>query len=322
MTLSDLSSYQVELREPLEGHYRGYRVASMPPPGAGLTLLQILGLLEVFDLGGLGPLTTTRAHLELQAMRLALVDRARYLADPRFTHVPVSALLDARYLAERRDLIAARSLGPDPEPGTPDSLDGPAPAPPGWAGDSVERGQTTHFVVVDGWGNLVCTTATIESWFGTGMTVPGYGFLLNNELTDFDAWPGGANQVRPLARPASSMAPTLLLHEDRPWLALGSPGGPTIAAAILQVLLRLVEDRLSLNEAVHSPRFFAKRHPGFSWEEGLPQQTLDRLAALGHEPAARPTTIGAVQAIMLDPETGQPTGLADQRRDPAVVVVD
>jgi gamma-glutamyltranspeptidase/glutathione hydrolase len=226
--------------------------------------------------------------------------------------MPLDGLLDPGYLSARRSSIVADQLGPDPGPGAPSA---PAAAGEPLAGASLpDDGNTTHFVVLDRWGNLVCCTATIEAWFGTGITVPGYGFLLNNQLTDFDPRPGGANQVRPLARPASSMVPTLVLRDGNPWLALGSPGGPTIVTAVLQTLLHVVDDGMTLEDAVAAPRVFARGYPGLTWEAHLPAETLAGLAALGHQPSRRPRPIGAVQAIQLDPPTGHPLPVADPRR--------
>jgi gamma-glutamyltranspeptidase/glutathione hydrolase len=303
LTPADLASYQAERREPLSGSYRGYKVATMPPPGAGFALLQALRLLEPFDLAGLGQLSTARAHREVQVMRLALADRAAFLADPHVASVPVSDLLDEEYLTERCRLIVDGPLAGEPPVGEPGR----------------EGGETTHFTVLDRWGNLVSCTSTLEDFFGCGITVPGYGFLLNNEMTDFAAEPGHANEIRPFARPASSMLPTLVLRGEEPLLALGSPGGPTIVTAVLQVLLRVIDDRMPLQAAIDAPRFFASRYPRVTWEEGVPEETLAGLRELGHRPASRPTTIGSVQAVMFEP--GGPVGAADPRREPAVVIV-
>ena len=316
MTLDDLASYQVEWRSPVVGAYRGVEVATAPPPGAGVALLEALRLLESFDLAALGPLTTARAHLELQAMRLALLDRVAYLGDPLYADVPVQGLLDPKYLDSRRKLIQPGSLGPEPAAGRPDPVEEAAPLTH-WP----ETGQTTHFTVLDRWGNLVCCTSTIEDFFGSGISVPGYGFLLNNEMTDFNPEPGGPNEIRPLARPSSSMAPTLLSRDGKPWLALGSPGGPTIMTTVLQVILRVVDEGLPLQAAIDLPRIFASRFPRLTWELDMPAETLEGLRALGHRPAQRPTTIGSVQAIMLD-DAGMASGAADPRRDGSVIYVD
>jgi gamma-glutamyltranspeptidase/glutathione hydrolase len=189
------------------------------------------------------------------------------------------------------------------------------------AAPAAEHGETTHFTVTDRWGNLVGCTSTIEDFFGCGITVPGFGLLLNNEMTDFSPRPGDANAIRPFARPASSMAPTLLVRDGRPELALGSPGGPTIVTAIFQTLLRLVDDGLALQEAIEAPRFFASYHPRLTWERGLPAETLAGLRELGHQPSSRPTTIGSIQAIARDPATGRWVGAADQRRLGTVIEV-
>jgi gamma-glutamyltranspeptidase/glutathione hydrolase len=317
LTLDDLAAYRVELRRPLLGTYRRYQVATMPPPGSGVTLLHLPGLAERLDLASLPPISAQRLHLELQAMRLALVDRAEVVGDPAHTPVRLDRLVEPAYLAGRRALILPHSLGPAPAPGSPR----PDHTDPSQANAAHrESGETTHFVVVDRWGNLVSCTSTIEQFFGSGITVPGFGILLNNELADFDALPGGPNQVRPRARPASSMVPTLLLRDGRPFFTLGSPGGPTIVTAVFQVLTRLVDDRRSLAQAIELPRVFASRYPRFTWEEGVPAEVLADLRSLGHQPASHARPIGSVQAVLFD-ERGQPTGAADPRRDGAVIEV-
>jgi gamma-glutamyltranspeptidase/glutathione hydrolase len=175
---------------------------------------------------------------------------------------------------------------------------------------------------VDGWGNLVSCSTTIESWFGTGITVPGYGFLLNNELTDFNPLPGHVNEVRPFARPPSSMVPTLISRGGHPLLTLGSPGGPTIPAAVLQVMLGVIDDGLELQNAIEAARFFASDYPRFTWERELPEHTLAGLTERGHQPANEPAIIGCVQAAMHDHVSRQWSAVADPRRDGAVIVVE
>jgi gamma-glutamyltranspeptidase/glutathione hydrolase len=313
---ADLTGYRSVERKPLRGRFLDVELQTMPPPGAGVALLQLLALLEPLDPAALGQLTAERAHLELQAMRLALLDRAAYLADPAYDAVPEDALLDPGYVAKRRALITTGPLERAPAAGALERASPPSPRP-------AERGETTHFVAADRWGNLVTCTGTLEDFYGSGIVVPGYGFLLNNELTDFAAQPGGANQVRPGARPASSMVPTLVTRGSEPWLALGSPGGPTIVTAVAQVLLRVLADHLPLQAAVDAPRYFARpAFPRFTWERGLPAETLSRLEALGHQPSGRPTTIGSVQALMRDEQTGRWIGAADPRRHGTVVEID
>jgi gamma-glutamyltranspeptidase/glutathione hydrolase len=313
---ADLASYRPVVRKPLEGRFLGYELLTMPPPGAGVALLQLLALLEPLQPASRGRLTAERAHLELQAMRLALLDRAAYLGDPAFDPVPIAGLLDPHYLAARRMLISAGPLQQAPAAGSPKGGSRPAT-------QAAERGETTHFVAADRWGNLVSCTGTLEDFYGSGIVVPGYGFLLNNELTDFATQPGGANRVRPGARPASSMVPTLVTRGGDPWLALGSPGGPTIVTAVAQVLLGVLADDLPLQVAVDAPRYFARpAFPRFTWERGLPSETLSGLEALGHQPSDRPTTIGSVQALLRDEHTGRWIGAADARRHGTVVEVD
>jgi gamma-glutamyltranspeptidase/glutathione hydrolase len=174
--------------------------------------------------------------------------------------------------------------------------------------------------VVDGEGNLVSLTSTIEAAWGTGMVVPGYGFLLNNELTDFDFVPGGPNQAEPGKRPRSSMSPTLVLRDGQPVLALGSPGGATIIATVMQVLLNVLEHGMGLQEAIDAGRVFSSAYPGLAWEARIDPAALGALRALGHAPAAAPARMGSVQAALRGP-TGEWTGGADPRREGAVVYV-
>ncbi|TGV04278.1 gamma-glutamyltransferase, partial [Mesorhizobium sp. M00.F.Ca.ET.186.01.1.1] len=182
--------------------------------------------------------------------------------------------------------------------------------------------QTTHFSVMDKWGNLVSYTTTIEDVFGSGVMVPGYGFMLNNELTDFDAVPGGVNQVEPGKRPRSSMTPTIVLKDGKPFLAIGSPGGSTIIASVSQTILNVIDHGMSIEEAIRAPRLFSSEYPHVSWEAGIDQDVILQLMAKGHVFAEEPTDIGNVQAIVYDFETGKMYGGADNTREGTVLGVD
>ncbi len=339
MTLSDLSGYQVEIRRPLIGHYRGWVIAGMPPPSSGgLTLLQMLGMLERFPLGdaarGYGFASAKTLHVMIEAMRLAFADRALWIGDDDVLPVPVRGLLQRDYLDRRGALIETDRRLDAVAAGVPPAL---ATAPR----VREESPQTTHFAVVDRWGNVVSYTSTIEYTWGSGITVPGYGFLLNNELTDFNFLPAaaadnpGANDVAPFKRPRSSMAPTLLLQGERPVAALGSPGGATIINSVLNVTLNLIDHGLPPQQAIDAPRLSVTRASGeVSCEGGatfmqprIAIATQDALRALGHaglgeagSDACR-ARIGSVQAVFLDPAGGAHHGAADPRREGTVIRV-
>jgi gamma-glutamyltranspeptidase/glutathione hydrolase len=321
MTMADLAAYRVRERKPLMGGYRGFRIAAAPPPFAGPTLLHLLQLLEPLGLYASGRGTGPTLHLLLEAMRLAYADRTAYLADSDFAPVPVRGLLDPGYLADRRALIDPTHAGPNPSRGDPCLYEPAARAGYSHFQDGEEGPNTTHFVVVDTEGNIVTCSATIEWVWGTGMIVPEYGFLLNNELTDFDFTPGGPNQIAPAKRPGSSMVPTIVFRGNRPHLALGSPGGARIVASVLQVILNLIEHRMGLQEAIDAARVFSNAYPDFSWEAGIPAETLAALRALGHVPAEGPTRLGAVQAALRGPSDNW-IGGADPRREGTVIYVE
>ncbi|HEX9817147.1 MAG TPA: gamma-glutamyltransferase, partial [Candidatus Thermoplasmatota archaeon] len=212
MTIEDLRKYEAKVREPLELEYNGHRVVSFPPASAGgLTMLEMLGILEPFELGKKGHNSADTLHLMIEAMHLAYQDRYAYIGDADVVDVPIRGLLSPAFHAARRVLIDPARANDDPSPGDPRKHDGSqGGVDPAYARDSSVH--TTHYVVVDGWGNIATVTTTIESVFGTGMVVPGFGFLLNNEMTDFDFRPGGPNSVAPNKRPRSSMTPTLVLQ--------------------------------------------------------------------------------------------------------------
>ncbi|MEM4781818.1 MAG: gamma-glutamyltransferase [Halalkalicoccus sp.] len=314
MTFEDLCRYEATVDEPVEGCYRGAEIYSMPPPSSGgLTVIQILDLLSPFELGANYDVrSATKYHLLAEAMRLAYADRAEYMGDPEFVDVPAEGLLDPSYVASRRELMSPDALIDDPQAGDPWAYQS------GAAGSTSREtaralGQTTHFTVADAEGNLVSYTTTIEQLFGSGIMVPGYGFMLNNELTDFDAEPGGANGVEPNKRPLSSMSPTIMARDGDPFLTVGSPGGPTIITSVVQAILHHVEYDRPLIDAIDEPSIYAPTSPEITlWEEGIPDAAREVAADLGNEWADEPGPIGNVN--MLRANDGY-EGAADQTRD-------
>jgi gamma-glutamyltranspeptidase/glutathione hydrolase len=206
---------------------------------------------------------------------------------------------------------------PDIEPGNPwdyQAGDASTVKPYTDEGDK-SPGETTHFTVADRWGNLVSYTSTIEQLFGTGIMAPGTGIMLNNELTDFSARPGGPNEVQPGKRPMSSMTPTIVFKDGKPVMTVGSPGGPTIIASVAQTILNVLEYDQSLKEAIEEPRIYTNAYPTIRWETGIPDDVRTDLEARGHRFEANPRDIGNVNAIWIDPATGLYHGAADSTRE-------
>jgi gamma-glutamyltranspeptidase/glutathione hydrolase len=318
MTLDDLSAYRTVWRNPLSRPFGRDEIVTFGPPGSGVSMLSMLSMLETLRAEHRWTDPADDAHFLIEAMRAGFVDRAT-LGDPGHVHVPVTGLLDPGYIAQRCALIErdqARKRWPagDPWPYEPGRR---APRPPTNSPYSGGPGQTTHFTTADRWGNVVAVTATIESLFGSGIMVPGVGILLNNQMSDFDERPGGANQVRPGARPLSSMAPTMVLRDGRPRLTLGSPGGTTIVPTIIQVMRRVEEAGQSLEESVAAPRLYAGPGRRVTWEEDTDPALLAALRERGHDIAPEARTIGNVQSIMVDWSTGNLTAVADPRRQGA-----
>jgi gamma-glutamyltranspeptidase/glutathione hydrolase len=352
MTVADLAAYEVAVREPLVGSYRGYTVQTMPPSsGGGITVLQQLAMLEQFPLGdasaGFGFGATKTLNVMVDAQRLAFSDRNFWIGDADFVEVPVAGLLNPMYLMGRGALLKADSALTPAQigPGTPPLL---ATLP--LVEPTHEGNHTTHYVVMDAAGNIVSYTTTVESLFGSGITVPGFGFLLNNELTDFNfpptfgTTPGdlGANDVAPNKRPRSSMAPTLLLEDGQPFATVGSAGGSRIINAIVQTIVNMIDHKMGVQAAIDAPRISAGASGSVFCETGPftpvaftpePAFSSDVISALntlrdpsiGVPPCAGNSANGAnlsAQAAVIDLRTGLKYGGADKRRGGTVAGVD
>lgn len=310
ITVEDMAAYRPAEREPLEGSYRGLTVLSMPPPSSGgVALLQMLGMLEPHDLGGLGFGSSRAIHLMTEAMRRAYADRSRWLGDTDFYPVPLEGLLSAEYVASLGASIRTDAVT-EVAPGRP---------PGGREGED-----TTHFSVVDADGNAVSCTTTINSTFGSCLVVEGAGFLLNNEMDDFSAKPGVPNQfglvggeanaIEAGKRMLSSMTPTLVLDGEKIRYVLGSPGGGRIINTVFQVALNLIDHEMPLEFAVRAPRVHHQWKPEeLAFERlALSADVRTNLAELGHRFAERPTVIGRCQAIEIT-GAGEMVAAADPR---------
>lgn len=281
ITLADLHSYRALERQPLEGAYRGYKILTAPlPSSGGVVMLETLGMLEDSGYQKSGAGSAAAIHYAAEAMRRAYADRSEFLGDPDFVRAPVARLLSREHIEQWRSTI-------DPERATPSSRILPGAAVP--AGGA----NTTHFSIADAEGTLVSLTYTINENFGSGVTVPGLGFLLNDEMDDFAARPGTpngfglvqgeANAIQPGKRPLSCMTPTIVLRDDRPVLVLGSPGGSRIINAVVEVMLNVLDFGMNVQDAVNFPRFHHQWKPDqLEVEAGISPDTIRLLEQRGH----------------------------------------
>jgi len=319
MTLEDLAGYKAVLREPVSGTYRGYEIVSMPPPSSGGThIIQILNVMEGYPIGFLGHNSSDTIHLMAEAMKRAYADRSEYLGDPDFTDVPVAALTSKDYAAKIRDGISLNRA-------TPSDTIKPGKLAP------YESDQTTHFSIVDQYGNAVSNTYTLNFSYGSGMTAAGTGVLLNNEMDDFSAKPGvpnaygliggDANAVEPGKRPLSSMSPTIVLKDGKPFLVTGSPGGSRIITTTLQVISNMIDHKMNVAEATNAARIHHQWLPDEIRVEdgGLSRDTVAALEAKGHTIAVK-SVMGSTQSIHVDAEKGLLLGASDPRRTGSATV--
>ncbi len=324
MQTSDLASYRALAKRPTKATYRGLDVYGMRPSSSGgTTVAEALNILEGYPLSSLPPVEAL--HLYLEAGALAFADRGEYVGDPAFTDVPLAALLSQQFADERACAIDPAHAATKPvDPGNVASYDGECgatPVRPSPAKDDTEGVSTTNLTVVDKDGDVVEYTLTIEQTGGSGIVVPGRGFLLNNELTDFtteyDA--GDPNRIQPGKRPRSSMSPTVVLQEGKPVLALGSPGGSTIITTVLQILVNRFDLGMSIEEALAAPRVSPRNSATVLAEQAFLDQYAAQLEALGHQlaPAGEPGTsaaeIGAATAVEIGPG-GLLTAVAEPTR--------
>lgn len=298
ITLEDLKGYQVVEREPLTGLYKGYDIITAPPPSSGgVGLLQMMGMLEGTGYEKPGAGSAAAIHFMAEVMRRYYADRAEYLGDPDFVKVPVRGLLNPDYVRKLRASI-------DPARATPSDTLRPGNAP------DYESAETTHFNVIDSQGNIVALTYTINGSYGSGVTPPGLGFLLNNEMDDFAAKPGEpnmfglvqgeANAIAPRKRPLSSMTPTIVLRGGKPYLVAGAPGGSRIITGVTQVILNVLDFGMTIQEAVDQPRFHHQWKPDrLMLEKGFSPDTVELLRRRGHQ-IEQITSVGSVEAVMIE----------------------
>ena len=297
MTLEDLKHYKAVEREPVRGQYRGYEVVSMPPPSSGgVHIIEMLNVLQQFPIDKFGHNTAQTIHVMAETMKHAYADRSEYLGDPDFYKVPVKQLTDKDYAQKIASQIALNKTTPSEEI-KPGNL-----AP-------YESDQTTHFSVVDKWGNAVSNTYTLNFSYGSGLVAKGTGILLNNEMDDFSAKPGtpngyglvggDANAVEGNKRPLSSMSPTIVMKDGKPFLVTGSPGGSRIITTTLQIIMNVIDHGLNIAEASNAARVHHQWLPDeLRVETSLNRDTISLLEAKGHKVSVQ-SAMGSTQSIMV-----------------------
>lgn len=313
LTLEDLKNYQPVVRTPLTGRYRDFEIITAPPPSSGgIGILQMLGMLDGSGYEKTGAGSAASIHYVAEVMRRFYADRSEYFGDPDFFKVPIKKLLEPHYVTSRRDTID-RQRATSSEQLHPGNLAGH------------ESTETTHYNIVDAEGNAVAVTYTLNGGYGSGVTVPGLGFLLNNEMDDFAAKPGEANlfgliqgeanAIQPGKRPLSSMTPTIVLRDGKFFMALGAPGGSRIINGVLQVFLNVADFHMNVQEAVDWPRFHHQWKPDKLYlEKGISPDTIALLKGMGHDVESSEATavvIARVEAILAS--DGWLQGAADGR---------
>lgn len=303
LTMKDLADYEVIIREPVKGTYRGYQIISSPLASSGGTIIiEILNILENFDLPAMGNNSADYIHLFSEAFKMAYADRAMYMGDPEYVDVPIKGLLSKDYAKKLADKIDAQKAQNY-------TCDDP------WL---YEHEDTTHFSIVDKEGNMVACTKSVNGIFGNKVAIDGYGFVMNNTMADFSTDPTSVNAVAGGKEPLSSMSPTIVMDpEGKPFAVLGSPGGTTIIAAVSQVISRMIDFNMSAEEAVNAWRFSDNTSAVIQYENSIDQSVIDRLVSMGHEVNATDSwnrSFGSVQAVKYEAD-GTISGASDPRRD-------
>ena len=329
LTAEDLAHYEVKEREPIRGSYRGYEIISAPPPSSGgIALIEILNILEGYDLAKAGDRSAASIHLTVEAFRRAFYDRAEFLGDPDFSKIPVAQLIDKKYGAAWRESIdpARASVSKDLKRPTIFSELEQYAAQHSQPLVVREPAYTTHYSVVDSGGNAVAVTTTLNDSFGSRVTAEGLGFLLNDEMDDFAAKPGvpnlygliqgPANAIGPGKRPLSAMTPTIVLKDSKLFLVLGSPGGPRIITTVANILMGVVDYGMNIQEAVNAPRFHHQWLPDIvNVEQWFSPDAVRLLEQMGHKVDVGETYWSDGECIAIDLKTGERLGASDIRNN-------
>ena len=315
ITLEDLKNYKPVERTALRGTYRGYEVITMPPPSSGgIVMLQVLNMLESYDIRSMQFNSAAKYHVLTEAMRRAFADRAEFMGDPDFADVPLKRLIDKKYIEQRRSTIDPAKASLSSEIGHGEII-------------GKEPMETTNFTVADSAGNVVANTYTLNDLYGSAVTVKGTGMLLNDEMDDFAAQPGKPNMfgliqgeknsVQPGKRPLSSMTPTIVLKKDGSlWFAVGARGGPRIISAVIQTVINVIDHGMDIQEAIDAPRIHHQWMPDEILFEpyGMSPDTMNILSGYGHKFTSKPGFVASATGIMID-DNGVRLGAIDARSD-------
>ena len=301
-TMEDLANYKPLVRQPVKGTYRGYEIISSPSPSSGgAIVIEILNILENFDVGSLKVNSPEYLHLFSEAYKLAYADRAKYMGDSDYTPVPMKGFVSKKYtkeIAKEIDLkVSHESKAHDP-----------------WLYESED---TTHYSIADKEGNMVAITKTVNGLFGNSVVVDGYGFVMNNEMDDFVLGAGHPNSVAPNKTPLSSMSPTIVLKDGKPFMVLGSPGATKIISTVSQVISRVIDHKMGMQEAIDTPRLWDNTYNKINVETRISDETIKQLEAMGHKvnkASEWDRGMGSVQGVLYK-SNGTLEGGADPRRD-------
>ena len=317
ITSKDLKEYEPTIRKPIHGKYRGFDIITMPPPSSGgIALIEMLNLLEPISLGTFGFQSADHIHAMIEAMKRAFADRANLLGDTDFVKVPVEQLISKEYASKQKINMQKAVPSVEIQPSKFEFQESPS---------------TTHFSIIDSEGNIVSNTYTLNDSFGSGVTVPKAGFLLNDEMDDFTSKPGATNlygllqseknAIQPRKRPLSSMTPVIVMKDGKPFLVLGGPGGPVIITSVLQTMINVIDFHMDIQQGIDTPRFHHQWIPDEIYSEafGMNQDTRKILESRGQKFAKKhffkeTDQLGDIQGILIDPETGIFFGASDPRR--------
>ncbi|MCT4606512.1 MAG: gamma-glutamyltransferase [Marinisporobacter sp.] len=304
ITQDDLANYEVKMREPVVGTYRGYEIVSAPPASSGGThVIELLNIMENYDMKDLGFNTANSWHAWAEGMKMMYADRGKYMADTDFVKVPLDGLVSKDYAKKQFERIDMNKSMEGVEAGEP------------W---KYESGSTTHYSVVDKDGNMVAVTKTINHFFGSGVTVSGAGILLNDEMADFTIQPGNSNSIEPKKRPLSSMSPTFILKDQKPIATLGTPGGKRIITTVALIISNMIDYGMDIQEAIDAPRINHYESGQLKIEGRIPQEIRDELTNKGHDIDVKgdyDLYFGGAQGVTINEDTGELHGGADPRRD-------
>ena len=320
MTLQDLKDYKVLVREPVSGTYRGYRIYSVPPASSGGThIVELLNILENFPMDRMGHNKAQSLHVMAEAMKLVYADRGAYMADTAFVKAPLKGLTSKEYAKAQAARIQPEKVAAQVAPGDPWKYDEAKTAYLGGGID--ERVSTSSFSVVDAAGDIVASTNTVNYFFGSGVIVPGYGIVLNDEMDDFSSDPKSVNAPEPGKRPLSSMSPTVVLDpQGNPYMTVGAAGATRIITAVAQILMNSIDYGMTMDQAIEQPRIYNLVSGGkagkLTVEEGISPEVVNLLKLRGHDVEVKPKggTFGTAQGIRIDFLQSVLDGGADSRR--------